>query len=680
MSLQLDTRVFVKIISDHTYFKELSNLNVQIKLLRKASGKAVEINTDLLFNEINKVYTNQVFTMGQKIAHRYLGHTIVSLTVEVIASLGMPTDGILPFGQLTNTTEISFTQDRTDPKVKIILSGSKISASSSRGVSSARQLVGIDFEKLGIGGLDNEFSQIFRRAFASRIYPPDIVKKLGTKHVRGLMLYGPPGCGKTLVARQLSKVLQGEDEGDQDRFPEPKIVSGPEILNKYVGGSEEKVRELFKDAEADEAKYGEESGLHVIILDEIDAICRRRGSSRESSGVGDSVVNQLLAKIDGVNSLNNILLIGLTNRLDIIDPALLRPGRFEIHIEISLPTRKGRLQILRIHTSKMREAKILNSDVDFDMLAEETKNYSGAEIEGLVKSAASFAYLRHVNEAKVNKNLELSVKKQDFSFALKEIKPVFGVDKEDELGIFVKNGIYNFNEKVSEIQQTVLELTRQVEESEKTPLLSLLLHGCRGCGKTALAASIALESGFPFVKFISPDIFIGMNDSAKCSQLASILADAYKSPLSLIVLDDIERIIDFVNVGPRFSNTVLQTLLVLINKVPPKANSKLFILGTTSTVDQFEFLSLLQVFSVKLQLPTVDNAEEVTFLLSKLLILNEEISSSELDLIAVDVPKPMPIKKLLVLVEMAKQQDSFKETKKVTYRTFMKCVDNIGYR
>lgn len=144
------------------------------------------------------------------------------------------------------------------------------------------------FEDLGIGGLDDEFNAIFRRAFASRIFPPALVEKLGVQHVKGILLYGPPGTGKTLMARQIGKMLNAK---------EPKIVSGPEVLSKFVGQSEENVRKLFADAEEEYRQKGEESSLHIIIFDELDAICKSRGSRSGDTGVGDSVVNQLLAKV-----------------------------------------------------------------------------------------------------------------------------------------------------------------------------------------------------------------------------------------------------------------------------------------------------------------------------------------------------------------------------------------------
>jgi vesicle-fusing ATPase len=136
------------------------------------------------------------------------------------------------------------------------------------------------------------------------------------------------------------------------------VKSGPELLNMYVGESEKNVREMFSAAEEDMRTKGDESDLHIIIIDEIDAICKQRGSSKGDAGVGDSLVNQLLAKIDGVDSLNNILLIGMTNRVDMIDDALLRPGRMEVKMEIGLPDESGRHEILKIHTAAARKSKL----------------------------------------------------------------------------------------------------------------------------------------------------------------------------------------------------------------------------------------------------------------------------------------------------------------------------------
>jgi hypothetical protein len=191
--------------------------------------------------------------------------------------------------------------------------------------------------------------------------------------------------------------------------------------------------------------------LHIIIFDELDAIFKQRGSASDSTGVKDTIVNQLLSKMDGVDQLNNILIIGMTNRVDMIDEALLRPGRLEVHMEISLPNEHGRFQILNIHTVKMRNNGVMDSDVDLKELAKQTKNFSGAEIGGLVKSATSFAFNRHVKVgtmAGISDDIEnLRVNANDFSNALEEVHPAFGVS-EEELAQVVQNGIIHYDTMV----------------------------------------------------------------------------------------------------------------------------------------------------------------------------------------------------------------------------------------
>ncbi len=183
-------------------------------------------------------------------------------------------------GILTQDTQVNFIKAPNSPM--------KLKGSSKRVASNAIITPDFRFESMGIGGLDNEFAQIFRRAFASRIFPPGLVDKLGIQHVKGILLFGPPGTGKTLIARQIGKVLNAR---------EPKVVNGPEILNKFVGQSEENIRKLFADAEKEYKEAGDESGLHIIIFDELDAICKQRGGKNDGTGVGDSVVNQLLSKV-----------------------------------------------------------------------------------------------------------------------------------------------------------------------------------------------------------------------------------------------------------------------------------------------------------------------------------------------------------------------------------------------
>lgn len=461
-------------------------------------------------------------------------------------------------GILTQHTQIDFFKDaRTDIKVK---------ASSRRPAANSIIQPGFKFEDMGIGGLDTEFSAIFRRAFASRIFPPGLVERLGIQHVRGILLYGPPGTGKTLIARQIGKMLNAR---------EPKVINGPEVLNKYVGQSEENIRLMFADAEKEYKEKGDESGLHIIIFDELDAVCKQRGSGTGGTGVGDSVVNQLLSKLDGVDQLNNILLIGMTNRMDMIDEALLRPGRLEVHMEISLPDEAGRAQILKIHTTKMRTNNVLEGDVNVEELAKLTKNFSGAEINGLVKAASSYAFSRHIKVgtmASINPDVEnMKVNRGDFLHALDEVKPLFGA-AEEELGQRVRGGIIHFSPFINDILEEARLFINQVRKGS-TPVLSVALHGPPGSGKTALAAKMAMDSQFPFIKLVSPEDMVGFSEMQKVQQLDKTFRDAYKSALSIIVIDNIELLVDWVPIGPRFSNSVLVALKVLLAKQPPKVSA-----------------------------------------------------------------------------------------------------------
>lgn len=553
----------------------LGGLEVEVGFAARKTTD-VPYDQDELATQFKKNFENQILAPGQQllldvknIPLRMSIRTVqlVDLSMEKSDTSAPPISDPRARGILTKHTQIDFFKDaRTDIKLK---------ASTKRPAANSIIQPGFKFEDMGIGGLDTEFSAIFRRAFASRIFPPGLVDKLGIQHVRGILLYGPPGTGKTLIARQIGKMLNAR---------EPKVINGPEVLNKYVGQSEENIRKLFADAEKEYKEKGDESGLHIIIFDELDAVCKQRGSGAGGgTGVGDSVVNQLLSKLDGVDQLNNILLIGMTNRMDMIDEALLRAGRLEVHMEISLPDESGRAQILKIHTTKMRKNDVLESDVNVDELAKLTKNFSGAELNGLVKAASSYAFSRHIKVgtmAAINPDVEnMKVNRQDFLSALEEVKPLFGV-AEEELGKRLLRGIIHFSPFIKDILEEGRLYINQVRKPDSTPILSVALHGPPGSGKTALAAKMAIDSGYPFIKLISPEDMVGFSEMQKVQQLDKTFRDAYKSPLSVIVIDNIEMLVDWVPIGPRFSNTVLVALKVLLEKQPPKVCSATFHGGT----------------------------------------------------------------------------------------------------
>ncbi|GAX16873.1 hypothetical protein FisN_5Hh246 [Fistulifera solaris] len=272
-----------------------------------------------------------------------------------------------------------------------------------------------------LGGLQPQIDTIVRRVLEGRVLlrsnssttPMEAreLVSLGLVPVRGLLLYGPPGCGKTALARELSRIL---------RAREPKIVAAPELLDRWVGGSEKKVRALFQDAEAELAACSGDatnSALHVIVIDEIDAVFRKRTSSEDSGeSTRSSVVNQILTKLDGVQAIPNVLLIGMTNRKELLDEALLRPGRLEVQIEIPMPSREGRREILAIHFAALRKNHRLcprlcaaldgtsyenqtfwrrTEKSTYDLASNRaTGGFSGADLAGLVRCAASIGFAK----------------------------------------------------------------------------------------------------------------------------------------------------------------------------------------------------------------------------------------------------------------------------------------------
>ncbi|XP_043109251.1 N-ethylmaleimide-sensitive factor b [Puntigrus tetrazona] len=624
-------------------------MTIEIDFLQKKTADSNPYDSDKIGIEFIQFFTTQAFSKGQNFVFSYCDKLFAMLIKDIEAMNTSILSGEQGFNK--KKIEIGLLHGNSQVIFEKAESSSLNLTGKSQTKSSLQSIINPDwnFERMGIGGLDKEFSDIFRRAFASRVFPPDIVEQMGCKHVKGILLFGPPGCGKTLMARQIGKMLNAR---------EPKVVNGPEILNKYVGESEANIRKLFADAEDEQKRLGVNSGLHIIIFDEIDAICKQRGSMAGSTGVHDTVVNQLLSKIDGVEQLNNILVIGMTNRLDLIVEALLRPGRLEVKMEIGLPDENGRIQILNIHTAKMRQSNMLAKDVEIKELAFETKNYSGAELEGLVRAAQSTAMNRHIKattqvEVDIEKAQMLQVSRSDFLASLNnDIKPAFGTNQED-YSSYIMNGIVKWSNSVSDVLGDGDLLVQQTKNSERTPLVTVLLEGPPHSGKTALAAKIAEDSQFPFIKICSPDKMIGFTETAKCQAIKKIFDDAYKSQLSCVVMDDIERLLDFVPIGPRFSNLVLQALLVLLKKPPPPGR-KLLILGTTSRKDVLQEMGMLDSFSTTIHIPNISRGDH----LMKALELLGGFQEKEAATIAEQVKGEtvwLGIKKLQMLIEMSMQ-------------------------
>jgi len=253
----------------------------------KPTNQKKKFENEELDDLIKRVFTSHVFQQDQRFFMERAPNEYLACTITEVQLFHDTDAGDVAIAQLNGDTSL------------YLSNGDGVAVT---GSMTAPKLFSPNFnyDELGIGGLNKEFMEIFRRAFATRLFPPAIIKNMGIKHVRGMLLFGPPGCGKTLIARQIGKMLNGH---------EPKVVNGPEILNKFVGQSEENIRNLFADAEADLAANGEGADLHVIIFDEIDAICKQRTGSSQP-GSHDTIVNQLLTKIDGVDAIDNILVMG----------------------------------------------------------------------------------------------------------------------------------------------------------------------------------------------------------------------------------------------------------------------------------------------------------------------------------------------------------------------------------
>lgn len=599
---------------DRKYIDEISLVKFKVETI---TLKNVEIDSLHFKNSIKNIYKDFPFNISQKL---YLVIPEEPDIIFVLTVTDLMSDDKQPYAILSQDTDISIST--TSTKINIINNQSDNPLLDPK----------FSFEDLGIGGLKKEFEVMFRRAFVQRLFEPSIIKKMGIPHVKGIMLYGPPGTGKTLIARKLGSLLNAKP---------PKIVNGPEILNKYVGQSEENIRNLFKDAEDEWKLKKEASQLHILIFDEIDAICKKRGSG--VSGVGDQVVNQLLSKIDGVESLENILVIGMTNRLDLIDDALLRPGRFEIHLEISLPDESSRLEIFRIHTKQMLGNNYLDLDIDFKSLAKLSKNYTGAEISAVIRGASSFALERKVKGGENNKlvtDSDILITMNDMMRALDEIKPAFGYN-EKEFETFSKV-FYETDNFVN-----ALELGKsQIMSLKNTNLFntnSLLFFGDNGTGKTTLAVRVALLSTFPFIKIISPRHMVGMGENEKVNYIKDKFMDAYKSEESLIILDDIEGIIEYVGIGPRFSNSILQCLKIFIKA---EDRNKLYVIGTTSQEDVLKECGFYDCFSDTFEIERVFKGDY------------DRLCEQNPDFKNVEFKDPLPLKKLMAM--LSKPDESMK--------------------
>ncbi len=377
-----------------------------------------------------------------------------------------------------------------------------------------------------IGGLSNEIKKV-REMIELPMKHPELFERLGVEAPKGVLLYGPPGTGKTLLAKALASETNAHFE----------TLSGPEIMSKYYGESEEKLRQLFKTAE--------EQAPSIVLIDEIDSIAPKR---EEVTGeVERRVVAQLLALMDGMEARGKVVVIGATNRPDSLDPALRRPGRFDREIEIGVPNRQSRLEVLQIHTRGMP----LSKDVNQEKLAEVTHGFVGADLAALAREAGMRSLRRILPELDLEVEAipaeilnKIEVTNDDFLDALREMEPSAMREvmvetpnvKWDDIG-----GLEDVKQQLVESVEWPLTYARLFQHMDAEPPKGVLLYGPPGTGKTLLAKAVATESQANFISVKGPEFlskWVGESEKA----VRETFRRARQAAPSVVFLDEIDSI------------------------------------------------------------------------------------------------------------------------------------------
>jgi transitional endoplasmic reticulum ATPase len=383
---------------------------------------------------------------------------------------------------------------------------------------------GVSYED--VGGLNDELDQV-REMIELPMTHPELFQALGIEPPQGVLLHGPPGTGKTLIAKAVANEIDASFQ----------TISGPEIMGKYHGESEERLREVFEEAAENEPA--------IIFIDEIDSIAPKRDDTQ--GDVERRVVAQLLSLMDGLEDRGQITVIGTTNRVDAIDSALRRGGRFDREIEIGAPDTDGRKEILQIHTREMPIAE----DVDLEQYAENTHGFVGADLESLVREAAMNA-LRRVrpdldlegDEIDAETLETLAVTEPDMRTALREISPsalreVF-IETPDVTWADV-GGLAETKARLQEAVQWPLEHADAFEHVDLQSTKGILLHGPPGTGKTLLAKAVANESQSNFISVKGPELFdkyVGESEKG----VREIFEKARANAPTVIFFDEIDAI------------------------------------------------------------------------------------------------------------------------------------------
>lgn len=409
---------------------------------------------------------------------RYLAHKLEGLPVTAGDRVRL---------DLFGTRAQDFTVAEVSPKDVVIIQRSTAIKFKGEGAPSLRSTISYE----DVGGLHREVQRI-REMIELPLRYPEVFERLGIEPPKGVLLHGPPGCGKTLIARAVAHETSAY-------FAH---INGPEIIHKFYGESEAHLRNIFEDARR--------QAPAIVFIDEIDAIAPKREEARGDQQVERRVVAQLLALMDGLESRGQVIVIGATNVPNLLEPALRRPGRFDREIAISIPDKDGRREILDIHTRGMPLAE----DVDLDRLAAITHGYVGADLEALCREAAMITLRRllpDIDFAQASipyeRLLELEVTMDDCLDALKEVEPsaireVFTEVPDvrwDDIG-----GLEDVKRLLVETVEWPLKYGKLFQQARTTPSKGILLYGAPGTGKTLVGKAVAKESEVNFISVKGP--------------------------------------------------------------------------------------------------------------------------------------------------------------------------------
>ncbi|MDY6769167.1 MAG: CDC48 family AAA ATPase [Candidatus Nanohaloarchaea archaeon] len=422
-----------------------------------------------------------------------------------------------------------------------------------------------------IGGLDQELEQV-REMIEMPLRTPEIFEELAIEPPTGVILHGPPGTGKTLIAKAVA------NEVDAHFIP----VSGPEIMSKYYGESEGQLRELFEEAE--------ENAPAIIFFDELDAIAPGRGDSDEMER---RLVAQLLSLMDGLESREDVIVIGATNRLDAVDPALRRGGRFDREIEIGVPDKKGRHEILQIHTRGMP----YTDEIDLEEYAERTHGFVGADLESLTKEAAMSAVRRVRPDIDLEEGVpadvleDLEVRKDDFEDALNVVEPSAMREFFVEIPDVTYDDVGGLDDTKKELVETIewpLQHDELFDHLDTEAPSGMLLYGPPGTGKTLLAKAVANASDANFIPVKGPELlnkYVGESEKA----VREVFEKARQNSPAVIFFDEIDAIAgerDSGGVSSEASERVVSQLLTELDGI--EALENVVVIATTNRPDMID--------------------------------------------------------------------------------------------